>query len=266
MIEAEMIAGLRDKRGIRQVGRNEDELIALIAHELRNPLAAIVSALELLRHEGDDAATRAQVESTMDRQTRQMACLIEDLLDVSRVRYGKAEHQTQLLDMAEVMNLAIETVRPTLDQRGHMLDVTVQPERMMIQGDRTRLAQVVTNLLVNAAKYTDPGGRIELAAQTEGDDVVIRVRDNGVGISPELRPHVFEPFAQASHSVGRSRGGLGIGLALVRQIVAAHGGTVSASSAGEGQGSEFVVRLPQRTPTQTPDDTMSVDAPAVAMD
>jgi signal transduction histidine kinase len=236
---------------LEEVGSKEDELLALVGHELRGPLAAIRNAVAVLSRKGDDAATREWVQGVLDRQTRQMSSLIEEMLDLSRFSRGKGRLEQRLVDLRHVVPLAIETVRPCIDERGHVLVVVLPPGPVTVKADPIRLAQVVSNLLGNAAKYTDRGGRIELTVLPEGDEVVIRVRDNGIGIAPEVLPHVFDLFCQSPRAAGRAAGGLGIGLALVRQLVEMHGGSVSASSAGPGQGSEFVVRLPRTPGAQT---------------
>lgn len=230
------------------VAGNKDELFALLGHELRNPLAAIRDALQVFRL-CNDSATREWAQGVLERQTQQMSDLIEDLLDFSRVSHGKAPLRKRLIDLAQVVEVAVETVRPCIDERGHVLEVVLPPGAVTLEADPTRLEQVLSNLLANAARYTPPGGRIWLTVERGVDQVVLRVLDNGVGIGKEALPHVFDLFWQ-SGSGRHSQHGLGIGLALVRHLVEMHGGSVSASSAGPGQGSEFVVRLPRTTSSE----------------
>jgi signal transduction histidine kinase len=239
-----------DDWGGQQSGWKKDELLALLGHELRNPLAAIRNALQVFGRCGDDNAMREWVREVLERQTDHMGCLIEELLAFSRFRRGKAHAQKGPVDLAQVVALAIDTVRPCIDHRGHVLEVNLPPAPVTLEADPTLLAEVLTNLLGNAAKYTDPGGRIGLTAKVEGDYIVFRVRDSGIGIAPDVLPNVFDLFWQSPSTADLSQAGLGIGLALVRRIVAMHGGNVSAASEGPGQGSEFVVRLPRANLTQ----------------
>jgi signal transduction histidine kinase len=227
-----------------QAPRRHDEFLAQLGHELRGPLAAIMNALEVLRHCGGDPVQRAWVERVLDHQTNQMIRLVEDLMDLCRTDQRAPVLATQPVDLAAIVQSAIETVRPFILERGHRLEVTMPGAPLTLKADPVRLEQVLTNLLTNAAKYTDPCGRIELAAAREIDEIVVTVRDTGVGIAPEELAHIFGPFWQSSRAVDHARGGLGIGLALVRHLVEMHGGSVCASSAGLGLGAEFVVRLP----------------------
>ena len=236
---------LDDREG-SEATRREDELLAVIGHELRSPLAAIRNGLAMLRMRGDEnAATRAWAQDMVERQVGHVGCLIEELLDYSRIRQGKTPLRKRRVDLARVVNEAIETVRPCIEEHDHALEVKLPSGPATLEAAPTLLEQVFTNLLVNAAKYTNHGGRIRLTVLPEGNDLVIRVRDNGIGITADVLPQVFEFFRQSPSATDHSAGGLGIGLALVRQIVEMHGGSVSAASAGLGQGSEFVVRLPQ---------------------
>jgi signal transduction histidine kinase len=227
--------------------------MALLAHELRNSLGAIRMALQLLRQGHDDASRREHAENVLDRQTRHMSRLIEGVLDLSRIGHGKVQPNKERVDLARLVEVAIEAVRHSLEERGHELEVVLPTGPVILEADPTRLEEVLTNLLDNAAKYTAPLGRIGLTAVPEGDDIVVRVRDSGIGIAPEMLPRVFDLFWQSSPAADHSAGGLGIGLALVRQIIEMHGGSVSACSAGLGQGSEFVVRLPRTTSTEKHD-------------
>jgi signal transduction histidine kinase/CheY-like chemotaxis protein len=231
-------------RDIQEADRRKTEFLAMLAHELRNPLAPIRNAVQLLRYQGGNDPQLEWARDIIDRQVQQMARLVDDLLDVSRITRGKINLQMEPIDAAAVVSRAVETSRPLIDARHHELTVSVLPEPLMVQADSTRLAQVLSNLLNNAAKYTEDGGHVWLTVAREGDEAVFRVRDSGMGIPPELLSSVFDLFIQADRSLDRSQGGLGIGLTLVRRLVELHGGTVKAFSAGPGKGSEFVVRLP----------------------
>jgi signal transduction histidine kinase/CheY-like chemotaxis protein len=228
---------------LRAEDRRKDEFLATLAHELRNPLAPIRMGLHILRlDKSGEAAERTR--EMMDRQLAHMVRLIDDLLDLSRVTRGTVRLERELVDLAAVVGTAVEAGRPLLDAAGHGLAVELPPGPVLLDADRTRLAQVFANLLNNAAKYTDRGGRIGLAARRDGGEVEVRVTDTGVGIPREMLGRVFEMFTQVGRSVDRSQGGLGIGLTLVRRLVELHGGRVWAESGGPGAGSTFVVRLP----------------------
>jgi signal transduction histidine kinase len=231
-------------RELRAANRHMHEFLAELGHELRTPLAAICNALQVLALQGDDAVERESVRGLMERQTQCIGRLVDGLLDVSRIEHGKIRLFKQRLDLAQSVSRAVETVRASLEARGQQIDVTLPPKPVALDADPGRLDQVLTNLLNNAAKYTEPGGRIGLTAEVQGGDVVLQVRDSGIGIDPEMLAHVFDPFWQVECTVDHSRGGLGLGLALVRKLVKMHGGSVNASSPGLGLGSEFVVRLP----------------------
>lgn len=220
----------------------KDEFLAMLGHELRNPLAPILTAIELMKLHGDRLAERERV--VMERQARHLVQLVDDLLDVARIARGKLELKALPLEVGKAVARAVEIASPLLEQQMHRLRVSVAPHGLLVLGDETRLAQVFANLLTNAAKYTDPGGEIVVEAAREGEHVVVRVRDTGVGIAPELLPHIFDLFVQGPRRVDRSRGGLGLGLALVSNLVGLHGGQVTAHSEGSGRGSEFVVRVP----------------------
>jgi signal transduction histidine kinase len=224
--------------------RRKDEFLAMLAHELRNPLAPILNALEVIRLERTDDRSVEEALEIAARQVGHMARLLDDLLDVSRFTRGKIQLRTEVVDLGTILGHAIEAARPLIASCDHELTVSFPPEPVRLRGDPTRLGQVVGNLLNNAAKYTEPGGRITLTAAREGDEAVLRVRDTGVGLSAAMLPHVFDLFTQADQTLDRSQGGLGIGLTLVRSLVEMHGGRVVADSAGLGQGSEFTVRLP----------------------
>ena len=232
------------EQSLREADRRKDEFLATLSHELRNPLAPIRNAVQILALRGDDPAVVAQTIEVMDRQVQQMVRLVDDLLEVSRIGRGKIGLQKAPVGVAEIVSTAVETSRPLVEAHHHKLTVSLPERPMQIEADAARLAQVLSNLLNNAAKYTKEGGRIELIAEQVNGDVVLRVRDNGIGIAPEMLPKVFDMFAQVEGAVDRSQGGLGIGLTLARRLVEMQGGKLEAHSAGLGKGSEFVVRLP----------------------
>jgi CheY-like chemotaxis protein len=245
--------------------RRKDEFLAMLSHELRNPLAPISNALEFLRRSGPDEPHLRSTTDVISRQVDDLARLIEDLLDASRITSGKVRLQMEMVELSGVVSRAIETTRPLTEARKHRLTVSIPSEPVWLNADPTRLAQVFSNLLNNAAKYTQEGGDIELNAEREGNELLVRVRDTGVGIPEEILPHVFDLFTQADRSLDRSQGGLGIGLTLARSIVQMHGGAVQAFSAGRNKGSEFVVRLPvANEPSYGLDESSSADhAPVV---
>ncbi len=236
---------------VREADRRKEEFLAILAHELRNPLAPIRNALEIMRLPGTDAPTTAWARDMMERQVHHLVRLVDDLLDLSRVLRGKIELRKEWVTLATVVARAVETSQPVIDARGHELTVSVEAEPVLLEADPVRLAQVVSNLLTNAAKYTERGGKIWLTARREGDEVVIRVRDTGIGIAPDMLPQVFGMFVQAKSASSLAQGGLGIGLTLVKTLAEMHGGRVEAHSGGPGRGSEFVVRLrPARPVTE----------------
>jgi PAS domain S-box-containing protein len=236
----------RHAAGLQDADRRKNEFLAMLAHELRNPLAPLRNALYVLKQSPINDSTGKELRELMERQVRHLARLVDDLLDVSRITQGKIQLRQEVVDLVPLVSRTIEALRPAIASRHHELVVTLPDGPVRLEADPTRLEQVLTNLLTNAAKYTDPGGRIWLTVRREATDVVIRVRDSGAGIAPALLPHVFDLFVQADGSPERSQGGLGIGLTLVRQLVEMHGGTVGAASAGLGKGSEFTIRLPVR--------------------
>jgi signal transduction histidine kinase/ActR/RegA family two-component response regulator len=238
---------------LSEAGRHKDEFLAMLAHELRNPLAPIRNALEILKMPGAGPPATAQARDLMERQLQHLVRLVDDLLDVSRINRGKVQLRLQRLELATVVSRAIETARPVIDAHGHELEVALPAGPVFLEGDLTRLAQVLANLLNNAAKYSDQAGHIWLDAETAGAEVVIRVRDTGIGIRPDLLPKIFEPFVQSQRSLERAQGGLGIGLTLVRSLVELHKGTVAAESAGPGKGSVFSIRLPLAPAPAVPD-------------
>ncbi|TFW10139.1 PAS domain S-box protein [Oxalobacteraceae bacterium OM1] len=235
----------RYEEKLREADRLKDEFLAMLAHELRNPLAPISAAAELIAGGALDAGRVSQTSEVIVRQARHMTDLMEDLLDVSRVTRGLVVLDSAPVDIGTIAADAVEQVRPLVETRGHRLAVGLPPEAAWVSGDAKRLVQVLVNLLGNAAKFTPNGGRIALDVQTADDRVVLTVRDNGIGMLPELQERAFELFAQAERTADRSQGGLGIGLALVKSLVQLHGGTVRAASDGPGRGAVFTVTLPR---------------------
>ena len=229
---------------LREADRRKDEFMATLAHELRNPLAPLRNALELLRLANDDKTLIDQARGIMARQLDQMVRLIDDLLDMSRISQGKVQVRKEPVELAAVLQSAVETVRPLLEAQSHGFSVTLPPQTIHLNADPARLTQVIANLLNNAAKFTEKGGHIWVTAERQGNEAVVSVRDTGIGIDAEHLPHLFEMFSQAAPALERSQGGLGIGLSLVRGLVELHGGHVEAHSGGLGKGSEFIVRLP----------------------
>jgi PAS domain S-box-containing protein len=234
----------RTEAALREADRRKDEFLATLAHELRNPLAPLSNALQVLKLAGADPASAEQARGLMERQLSHLVRLVDDLLDVSRITTGKIELRRERIGVKEVVDSALETSGPLIEKCGHQLRVELPDEALVVEADPTRLAQVLANLLNNAAKYTDRGGHIALRAERHGNEIVIGVEDDGIGIAPEALPCLFEIFSQADRSVGRAQGGLGIGLSLVRGLVNLHGGSVSVHSDGLGRGSRFSVRLP----------------------
>jgi signal transduction histidine kinase/ActR/RegA family two-component response regulator len=236
--------------------RAKDEFLALLGHELRNPLAPALTAVHLLKQRGENGREREIIE----RQIRHMARLVDDLLDVSRLRRGAIELRREPFDLAEAVSRAVEMTSPIFTDKHHELVVEV-PQGLIVDGDRIRIAQVISNLLSNAAKYTEPHGRIVVDARQEYGEVVLECRDNGSGITPELMPRVFDLFVQGERGLDRRQGGLGLGLAVARMLVERHGGTIEVASAGPKQGSTFVVRLPAAASSAMPP---GVDLPVAA--
>ena len=215
----------------------------MLAHELRNPLTPIRNAAQILRLAGSQNAATQQAVEMVERQVQHVTRLVDDLLNVSRVSQGKIRLHKEAVDLASVITRAAEQVRPLVDARNLELSVTLPTRPVQVEGDATRLVQIVANVLNNAVKYTDAGGRIGLSTERENDQVLIRVRDSGIGMSQETLPHIFELFVQSERGLDRSQGGLGIGLTLAKSLAEMHGGSITASSEGPGRGSEFVVRL-----------------------
>jgi signal transduction histidine kinase len=233
-----LIAALRDR------DRRKDEFLAVLAHELRNPLAPIRNALEIMRLAPDDAPVIEESRSLMERQVMQMVRLIDDLLDVSRITRGKLELRKEPVELDSVVRSAVETCRPLIEQSSHRLTVDLPAEPVWIEGDKTRLAQVLANLLNNAAKFTPTGGEIGLSAALNNGEIVLRIKDTGIGVAPEMLPRLFEMFMQGDRSLEKAYGGLGIGLNLAQRLIEMHGGSIAAASEGIGKGCEMTVRLP----------------------
>ena len=229
---------------LRENDRRKDEFLAMLAHELRNPLAPIRNSVHVMRLAGNDLATIEESRAMIERQLPQMVRLVDDLLDLSRVGRGLIELRTERVELQTVLRSAIETSRPLMEQAGHELSIEMPPDTAWLIADPTRLAQVFSNLLNNAAKYTEPGGHVWLSARRDGDWLTVSVRDDGAGIPWDMLPRIFDIFTQVDHTMDRAQGGLGIGLTLVKRLVEMHGGCIEAQSGGPGQGSEFVVRLP----------------------
>jgi signal transduction histidine kinase len=229
---------------LREADRRKNVFLATLAHELRNPLAPVWNAVQILRLPGTTAAETRWAQALIERQVAHLTRLIDDLLDVSRIAYNKLELRRSRTTVAETVGSAVESCRPSLEESGHALTVSLPPEPLALDADPVRLVQVFSNLLTNAIKYTPPGGRIVVEARRQGHEAVVRVADTGVGIAPAQQGRLFEMFFQAEGDPARAQSGLGIGLALVRHLVELHGGRITATSAGEGQGSAFEVRLP----------------------
>jgi two-component system, chemotaxis family, CheB/CheR fusion protein len=234
----------RAEEQAREGVERRDRFLAILSHELRNPLAAVLNAANLLEAAREDGEVLRHAQGAIRRQSQQMARLLDDLLDVSRITRNRIDIRRQIIDACDSSRDAIDAVRPMCDGRGHQLHADLPGEPLWIDGDPARLQQIQVNLLANAIKYTPPRGQIRLSARREGEEVVLRVRDSGVGIPPSMHEKVFELFVQLDGAVGNSDGGMGVGLTLVRALVLLHGGTVTVNSDGTGSGSEFVVRLP----------------------
>ena len=234
----------RRSAALRAADQRKDEFLATLAHELRNPLAPIRNALEILRLAGDDPVKAARAREMMQRQVAQMVRLVDDLIDLSRITTGKLVVRKVVFDLRTALRDAVETARPFVESRRHSLNVRLPRETLPVDGDATRLAQVFSNLLNNAAKYTEPGGSIELAARRDGKELEVTVKDNGIGLAPESKERIFDMFVQVDRSLERAQAGLGVGLTLSRTLVELHQGTIEVASEGRGKGSTFTVRLP----------------------
>jgi two-component system CheB/CheR fusion protein len=237
-------------RALEDADRRKDEFLAMLGHELRNPLAPVRNCLEILKSPTLDSAGREECREMMERQVRQLTRLTDDLLDVSRITRGRIALRRERLDLRALVKSGVEAIAPESEARRHVVHVSFCPEDVPILGDPLRLGQVVANLLNNAVRYSDDGGVLEVEVASREGRGVLRVRDRGIGVEAKMLPRIFEPFVQVDSSLARSRGGLGIGLALVKNLVEMHGGTVSASSPGPGLGSEFTVRLPLAAPEE----------------
>lgn len=246
------------EQALRDADRRKDEFLAMLAHELRNPLAPIRNAAHILRIRAKHQAEFQRPVEIIERQVVHLTRLVDDLLDVSRITRGKIELQKHPVDLATVIQRAVEVNQPLIEARHQRLIVALPAEDLGVEGDKIRLVQVVANLLNNAAKYSEDGGRIELRLERDGSTALLRVRDTGMGIAPELLPHVFDLFSQGERGLDRAQGGLGIGLSLVKSLVEMHGGRVEAHSGGPGQGSEFRVRLPLLVQAAEPRSSRSV--------
>jgi len=242
----------KSEAALKEADRRKDEFLATLAHELRNPLAPIRNAVQILKAKGPPDPELQWGREVIDRQVQVMARLIEDLLDVSRISRNRLELRKERVELVTVVEAALETSRPVIEAGSHELTVTLPPEAIPLEADPLRLAQMLANLLNNAAKYTEEGGRIRLSAERQGSDVIVSVKDNGIGIIAEMLPRIFDIFAQSPRALVRSPGGLGIGLSLVKGLVKLHGGSIEARSEGADRGSEFVVRLPIAVATPLP--------------
>ena len=245
----------KQAEALAETGRRKDEFLAMLSHELRNPLAPILNALQLIQQDGDESELQGEARAVIERQMRHLARLVDDLLEISRITTGRIHLQTERVNVNAVIERAVERVRPLMDQRGQHLTLTLAPQPIWLEADCTRLEQVFGNLLDNASKYNDKGGLVTLTVEQIENEAVFRVRDDGEGIEADSLADIFELFKQAKRSLDRSQGGLGIGLALVKNVVEMHGGSVAGHSSGLGQGSEFVVRLPVASSQQPTPDT-----------
>ena len=225
--------------------RRKDEFLAMLGHELRNPLASVHNGIQLLSQLTENTPAPQKIKAMIERQVRRMTQLVNDLLDVSRITRGRLHLQRERIDLCDVLSNAIETLELDIKQRNHRLTAALPDAPVWLQADPGRLEQVFVNLLANASKYTDSGGELAVSVQVRDAQAVVRIRDSGIGIAPEVLPHLFDLFKQADEAAPRSQSGLGIGLALVRNLVESHGGSVTGASAGLGQGSEFTVCLPR---------------------
>jgi signal transduction histidine kinase len=263
-LQQEITERKRAEEALREADRLKDEFVAMLAHELHNPLAPLSAALQLFDVNDNTPEQSRELRDMMSRQVEQLVRLIDDLLDVSRISRGKLNLRREPVDLSDVVNTALDVSRPMIDSAKHRLELQLPPESLVLDGDKVRLSQIISNLLINAAKYTPPGGLIELDIHAAGSQVVIRVCDNGVGIPPEMLTAVFELFTQVDSSHTRTHGGLGIGLTLVKTLVEMHEGTIIARSQGMGCGSEFIVRLPLAGPglVAKPVETMPLPVPS----
>ena len=237
-------AHIQARSALQAADRQKDEFLAMLAHELRNPLAPLRNASELLAASAPNEPRSQFSVNVIKRQVTQLTRLVDDLLDISRITQGRIELNREPLELGAIVAQAVEAVEPLLREKRHKVSIISSYQHLHVNGDNARLVQCISNILTNAAKYTDPGGDIRLRCYQEGPVAVIEISDNGAGISPELLPHIFDLFVQGDRTLDRSQGGLGIGLSVVRRLVEMHGGQVNARSAGVGQGSVFEIRLP----------------------
>jgi PAS domain S-box-containing protein len=263
--EANAVLRERERHAREQAelaNRAKDEFLAMLGHELRNPLSPILTALQLMRLRGGDGSERER--TVIERQVNHLTRLVDDLLDVSRIASGRVELKEEVVEMAAIVAKAIEMASPLLEQRAHSLVVDVPRHGLAVLGDATRLSQVVSNLVTNAAKYTPAGGEITIGAASDGESVVLRIKDTGIGMAPDVLPRVFDLFVQERQAIDRSLGGLGLGLTIVRSLVERHKGSVTAHSDGVGRGSEFTVRLPKAVSPSEVAIRRSADVPATS--
>jgi PAS domain S-box-containing protein len=264
-VMSDITARKQVERKLVEIDRRKDQFLAMLSHELRNPLAPILNAVQLLQLQKSENSVQQKALAIIERQVGQMTRLVSDLMEVSRAISGRIQLCQEPIAVNGIVEHAVETARPLIDRRKHELTVSLPPDPIWLYADASRLEQVVTNLLTNAAKYTEEGGRIWLSVQREGDKAVLRVRDTGIGIAPDFLPHVFDLFTQAERSSDRSQGGLGIGLALAKRLVEMHSGTIEVSSI-LGQGSEFIVSIvvcpPGAKAVKTPPPPTEITKPA----
>ena len=253
---------MEQSEALAQQDRRKDEFLAMLSHELRNPLAPISNAMHLMRRQKNDDPVSQQARVIIERQVKQLNRLVDDLLEVSRITTGRIQLRCEQVAVSSIVERAVEATQPLIVQKRHKLEMSLPEEPLFLHADASRMEQVLVNLLTNSAKYTDEGGRIVLSVELQGDDVILRVSDSGIGIAPELLPRIFELFTQADRSLDRSQGGLGIGLNLVQRLVELHGGTVQVRS-DLGQGSEFVVSLPRMLSPMVLDSALPVGVLAV---
>ena len=249
---------------LADAGRRKDEFMAMLSHELRNPMAPIYNALHLIGQEGTENDLQREARGVIERQVRHLSRLVDDLLEVSRITMGRIQLHPERVDLNGIVQTAVERLRPQIDRHEQELTVRLSDQIVWLDADATRLEQVIGNLLGNASKYNNPHGKIWISVESQDHQAIVRVKDNGIGMVAELLPNIFDMFTQADKSLDRSEGGLGIGLSLVKSLVELHGGTVEAQSDGIGQGSEFIVRLPMATETQVPEESAPAHFPREA--
>lgn len=249
-IMSDVTARRKAEDALRNAARAKDEFLATLAHELRNPLAPLRNAIEILNLQGERSPESQWALGIMSRQMQQMTRLIDDLLDIARITGNKLELKKEVIELADVLRVAIETSKPLIESSGHEFSVSLPPQPVYLKGDQVRIAQAISNLLNNAAKYTESGGHIWLTAECRGGEAVVVVRDSGIGITAELLPHVFDMFHQGDRS--GTKGGLGIGLSLAKRLIKMHHGTIRVESKGHGKGSSFAVYLPVLMREETP--------------